>query len=176
MAEWTATGPSKVIKDVHASEITFIHKQDPEGSTTIGATMKKMNKNQKGFTLVELVLVITVLGILAVAALPQFINITEDANASARDGVIGAVRTGISNQIVDDLAQGGVGAAPASLDAAADGTTASDADPLFGTVVTNGITDGHWSKTDSDTYVYTDNGGTTHSYSYDSATGTFDAD
>lgn len=39
-------------------------------------------KNQKGFTLIELIIVIVVLGILAVTAAPQFINIGSDARVS----------------------------------------------------------------------------------------------
>lgn len=38
-----------------------------------------MNNRHNGFTLIELVLVIIVLGILAVVALPRFINIKDDA-------------------------------------------------------------------------------------------------
>lgn len=44
--------------------------------------MKKMNK--KGFTIVELVIVIAVIGILAAVLIPTFSGIVEKANASAR--------------------------------------------------------------------------------------------
>ena len=37
-----------------------------------------MHKN-KGFTLIELVVVIVILGVLSVLALPKFINVSEDA-------------------------------------------------------------------------------------------------
>jgi len=48
-----------------------------------------------GFTLIELVVVIIVLGILAVIALPQFINIKQDAQISTVEGTGGAFAAGI---------------------------------------------------------------------------------
>ncbi|MAA62269.1 MSHA pilin protein MshA [Idiomarina loihiensis] len=44
-------------------------------------------RNQKGFTLIELIIVIVVLGILAVTAAPQFINFAGDARSGTLDGV-----------------------------------------------------------------------------------------
>lgn len=49
-------------------------------------------KNQKGFTLIEMVVVIVVLGILAVTAAPRFINIQSDARAATLDAAKGAVK------------------------------------------------------------------------------------
>lgn len=53
----------------------------------------KTAKSQQGFTLIELIVVIVILGILAVTAAPKFISITSDAKAAQRNGVIGAVRS-----------------------------------------------------------------------------------
>lgn len=50
-----------------------------------------MVKTQKGFTLIELVLVIVLLGILAAVAVPRFINLQNDANAATVQGVFAAV-------------------------------------------------------------------------------------
>lgn len=54
-------------------------------------------KRQGGFTLIELVVVIVILGILAVTAAPRFLNLQNDARASALAGLSGAINgaTGI---------------------------------------------------------------------------------
>lgn len=48
-------------------------------------------KQQQGFTLIELVVVIVILGILAVTAAPRFINLQGDARLSALQGLKGAI-------------------------------------------------------------------------------------
>jgi len=50
-------------------------------------------KKQNGFTLIELVIVIIVLGILAATAVPKFINLQDDAKESAMNGVQAAVHS-----------------------------------------------------------------------------------
>ena len=55
-----------------------------------------MNKQQSGFTLIELVLVIVILGILAATALPRFSDLSSNARAAAVEGLGGSVRSAAS--------------------------------------------------------------------------------
>ncbi|WP_077315290.1 prepilin-type N-terminal cleavage/methylation domain-containing protein [Vibrio palustris] len=51
--------------------------------------------SQKGFSLIELVVVIVVIGLLAVAALPKFIDVTDEAKKSSIEGVAGGFATAV---------------------------------------------------------------------------------
>ena len=58
--------------------------------------MKIFNKKQNGFTLVELVVVVAVVGVLAVVATPKIMGVASDARQSTLNGIGGALTAATS--------------------------------------------------------------------------------
>ena len=63
----------------------------------------KMNNN-KGFTLIELIMVIVILGILAAVAVPKFFDLTAQAQIKNKKSIVGNIKSGLqlfsANKIV----------------------------------------------------------------------------
>ena len=132
--------------------------------------MKRSKRSQRGFTIIELIMVIVVLGFLAVAALPQYVNLTTRAAEGNRDGVAGGVRAGIATALASSFAAGNNNPTfPAALDAVGN-VTCDTAVTCFNLVIPGGVTDGNWQKTAASSYLHSE---TSTTFSYDSATGTF---
>ncbi len=64
---------------------------------------------KKGFTLIELVMVIVILGILAATALPRFVDLSSKAKESAAKGALGGIRAALAISYASNAAYGTAG-------------------------------------------------------------------
>ena len=67
----------------------------------------KKTTSQKGFTLIELIIVMVILGIMAAIAVPRYLDSIENAEASAEDAVISAIRAGLKQYANNSLLENG---------------------------------------------------------------------
>lgn len=136
------------------------------------STLAKAKKS--GFTLVELVIVIVVLGILSAVAIPRFFDFSGDANEAATKGALGGVRSAIANFYAHSATPSGGGSAayPTLAELTTTGTVMAQTipdNPYSTSAAKNGVVAG----TAKGTPV---TAGTTGGWCYNAATGEFWAD
>lgn len=69
--------------------------------------LRRLVREEKGFTLIELLIVMLILGILAAVAVPRFINMQRDAQASACQAARNSMETAIEQYIYYHARYGG---------------------------------------------------------------------
>ena len=99
--------------------------------------MKTNKKN--GFTLIELIMVMIILGIMAAVAVPRYLDSISNAEESAEDAVISAIRSGLKQAANDSLYNNGRASWPANpFDVLSEKPAGYSTDP------SEADTDGEW--------------------------------
>jgi len=117
-------------------------------TTTTNQRKKKLKelkmRNNKGFTLIELIMVTIILGILAAVAIPRYMTSVTKAEEAAEDAVINAIKAGLEQYATEKLMENGRRSWPTNpwdaLETKPAGYAATDA---------NAADDGQWRFTTS---------------------------
>ena len=104
-------------------------------------------KNNKGFTLIELIMVTIILGILAAVAVPRYMGTVSQAEAAAEKAVVDALKAAVENYATQEFLEKG------RYDYPANPFSLVDVDGYCGACA-NGMVDGSW-KYESDDDLHT---------------------
>ena len=73
-----------------------------------------MNRDSKGFTLIELVTVIAILGVLAAMTVPKFFALQIKAKVEVENQIVGTIRAGLETYAANQIVQNGIKKYPES--------------------------------------------------------------
>ena len=121
-----------------------------------------MNRNSKGFTLIELVTVIAILGVLAAMTVPKFFALQAKARFEVEAQIIGSIRAGLETYAANQIVKFGNKSYPkaSSVDVLAEVLNPVPADWTFAQNATGTI---KHSRSDSNvTWTYVSTGGDTY--------------
>ena len=125
--------------------------------------------SRNGFTLIEIIMVIVIIGIIAAVSIPAFVNLQNEAKQKSELSIIGAVKSGIHNYYAESLTLSRLPRYPVVLDNATNGPV-SGSNQFFTNVLSmSALYD--WQKTG---LAYA--GPTSTVYTYNPSTGTFESD
>lgn len=124
-------------------------------------------RNERGFTLIELVIIIVILGILAAVAIPKYQDMSSEAKKAACKGALGGLRSGITIFYANKAVQTGTATWPGLSELRSPSTQ----------VMAQGIPRNPYATTYPDSVVNAVGVakgtvvGATHGWAYDSTTG-----
>jgi MSHA pilin protein MshA len=146
-------------------------------------------RSRSGFTIIELVVVIALLGLLAAVALPKFVDLTGEARGAALQGVRGGFSAAVQLAHAKWLAGGTGAAGPVTLEGGttvivnssgwptvdADNAAQDEADELYAILLQDGLPN-NWTSAEAEadeagTATYTLPGTGGGSFTYDGVTG-----
>lgn len=160
-------------------EMRFCEMTEATMSVNKGNFMKTNVKNQSGFTLVELILVVAIIGMLTAAIAPSFTTLLADSGETSGKGTAGAIQSAINTTVAQNIVAGATTILPASLDGVSAGAACSSTAALSNTntcfyQVTKTPVSSNWTKgTTANTYTYTFTGGSlTFTYAADTTNNT----
>jgi prepilin-type N-terminal cleavage/methylation domain-containing protein len=128
-------------------------------------------KNEKGFTLIELIMVTIILGVLSAVAIPRYMGTVANAEEAVEDAIISSVLAGLETYAIEQMFENGRKSWPdnpfdglESVPASYDSTNASNAD-----------SDDEWTfNTTNSTITHQRRDNSRWSWSYDKGTQTGD--